>query len=172
MTARKHSPAPGKKPTSGTHPAVRPPAQNGRSVQPPDRDDDSALDVSESTGYDADSGPIETGYAGNEIALEDIADNARRDDGSLTVDPEDLGERMLRDAAQQDADENHEERLNIEEGEAVDRIGLAEPTTVDLNQNVLDEGSLFDQPRSDDSEQTRRPLIGLGGGTRRPARPK
>jgi len=128
-------------------------------VEPPDRDDDSALDVSESTGYDADAGPLATGYAGSEIALDDVVDTARRDGTSLAIDPEDLGDRMLRDATQQEVDGVQEERLNIEEGEAVDRIGLAEPTTVDLNQNVLDEGSLFDQPRADDNEQTRHPLV-------------
>jgi hypothetical protein len=184
------------------------------------------LDIAESAGYDADSGPLDTGYASESVSLDEVLDDAALDGGDLSVDPEDLGRLALRGAVQQDdvesrsvirelereatleadgaelaaedpdsgededddeddEDDEDDDTLDDDEDEDEteddegldnddpslgraargdasperDRVGLQEPTGLDLTQNAIHEGSLFDQPRTDSDDRTRRPLI-------------
>lgn len=100
-------------------------------------------------GDDAGGGDPETGLDTSDISLEGQEDEADGQAG-LSLDAEDLGPRMLQNAMQNDG---------FSHGESV-ALGsdLSEPGGLDLTSNVIDEGSLFDQPR-DENGGTRRPQI-------------
>jgi hypothetical protein len=100
----------------------------------------------ESEGYDAEQGSAEEGLDPLSLASEEDDDVGT--EGGLSLDTEDLGPRMLESATQAARGTTHEATSSSQPP--------SEPGGLDLTQNVIDEGSLFDQPRAE-------------GGTRHPA---
>lgn len=146
-------------------------------------DDEDTRDESESGGYDANAGPLESGLASKSAFVASEAEAELLGEAGLSLPPEELGTRLLREALQESStqvqtetwtqlrSETESSDLRIETLAGLDReqydeefddatdedaISPAEPSELDLTQNVLDEGSLFDQPRNE-------------GGVRRPA---
>jgi hypothetical protein len=182
-----------KQPASAPPESGQQPRELDNLQRDPEEDSEPPLDISESAGYDANSGPLETGYAAESTSLEDVLGGAARGDAGSSVDPEDLGPLALRGALQQeqdppvedpelepeledslsldtdddagaededeDEDEDGDSEAFDEDDDNLDAVGLEEPSGVDLTQNVVREGSLFDQPRADLNDQTRRPLL-------------
>jgi hypothetical protein len=105
-------------------------------------------------GYDAESGPLETGFASEDISL----DRSAILDADLSVTPEDLGRHALLGAAQQEsteiADSATRERLADPFDEGGNRAGRL--PDVDLTDDVVREGSLFDEPLEDGNLRTPR----------------
>lgn len=123
-------------------------------------------------GYDADDGPLESGLASESVDLSEILENAQADAESLAVAPEDLGRRALREAAQQDEtvaldasvldEDSLEPRTLFDTDESdVDSPGESrmEPSAVDLTEDAIHDGSIFDQPRAGEMGQVRHPLV-------------
>lgn len=106
-------------------------------------------------GYDAEEGPLETGFASQSVALDEILEDAEQDSESLSIDAEALGSHALRAATQQDFPTT-ERDLDEEE---LPGDSETEPGIVDLARNDIRNGSLFDQPRKDDPDQVRHPLV-------------
>jgi hypothetical protein len=126
-----------------------------------DGDEDSALRQSVSDGYDADAGPLETGYASETVALADMMDAAARDEETLSIEPEDLGRRALQDAAQQGEPASGAVRTSLDwstQDTGTNADGI-EPSAVDLTTNAIREGSLFDQSREGEETKLRHPLV-------------
>ena len=101
----------------------------------------------EPEGYDAEQGSPEEGLDPLSLASEE--DGELGTETGLSLDTEDLGPRMLESAMQGS-------HGTINEGAGSSRP-LTEPGGLDLTQNVIDEGSLFDQPR--DEGGTRHPEL-------------
>ena len=124
-------------------------------------------------GYDAGEGPDDAGLASESVDLSEILENAEADSDPLAVAPEDLGRRALLEAAQQDEptaldasfldeEESLEARTLLDTDESdVDSPGEStmEPAAVDLTEDAIQNGSIFDQPRAGEMGQVRRPLI-------------
>ncbi|MFZ5896312.1 MAG: hypothetical protein ACOY0T_34975 [Myxococcota bacterium] len=127
----------------------------------------------QSDGYDANAGPLESGLASKSAFIASEAEAELLAEAGLSLPPEELGTRMLRQALQEsstqtdlEAPDLHEEALanvkpvsdqtNYDDESDEDAISPSEPSEVDLTRDVVDEGSLFDQPRNE-------------GGVRRPA---
>jgi hypothetical protein len=127
-------------------------------------------------GYDAGEGPDDEGLASESVDLSEILENAEADSDPLAVAPEDLGRRALREAAQQDEpaaldasflddldeEESLEARTLLDTDDSdIDSPGESrmEPAAVDLTENAIQDGSIFDQPRAGEMGQVRRPLI-------------
>lgn len=124
-------------------------------------------------GYDASEGPLETGLASESVDLSEILDNAQADGESLAVAPEDLGRRALREAAQQDESPAMDASELVEEdllaartlvdmdADDLDSPGESnmEPAAVDLTEDAIQDGSIFDQPRAGEMAQVRHPLV-------------
>jgi hypothetical protein len=124
-------------------------------------------------GYDAGEGPDGAGLASESVDLSEILENAEADSDPLAVAPEDLGRRALREAAQQDEpaaldasfldeEESLEARTLLDTDDSdVDSPGesIMERAAVDLTDDSIQNGSIFDQPRSGEMGQVRRPLI-------------
>ena len=124
-------------------------------------------------GYDASEGPLETGLASESVDLAEILENAEADADSLAVAPEDLGRRALLEAAQQDEPAAFDESI-VEEVDALEARTLVdidendldspgesdmEPAAVDLTEDSIQDGSIFDQPRAGEMAQVRHPLV-------------
>ncbi|HET9960537.1 MAG TPA: hypothetical protein VFQ61_38970 [Polyangiaceae bacterium] len=125
-------------------------------------DEDAALRQSISDGYDADAGPLETGYASEAVPLSEILNNAALDDESLSLEPEDLGRHALQSAAQQGDPIASPARIALDEAEpnaSPNPQALTEPSNVDLTQSAIREGSLFDQAREGEETKLRHPLV-------------
>jgi hypothetical protein len=106
-------------------------------------------------GYDAESGPLETGFASEDISLDR---SAILDDG-LSVTPEDLGRHALLAAAQQESIDFDDSATRGRLADAVDEPGSARAgrlPDVDLTDDVAREGSLFDEPLEDGNLRTPR----------------
>jgi hypothetical protein len=138
-----------------------------------DQDDDSA--EGSSNGYDAGAGPLESGLASKSAFIASEAEAELLGEAGLSLPPEELGTRLLREALQETSTQVETETstqmqtdtsdLRIESLEGLERadyeeeydedapdedaVSPAEPSALDLTQNVLDEGSLFDQPRNE-----------------------
>ena len=128
----------------------------------------------EGDGYDANAGPLDSGLASKAAFIASEAEAELLGEAGLSLPPEELGTRLLREALQEspsqvnvEAPDLREETLEGLEGAQYDEekdldapdedaISPSEPSEIDLTQNVVDEGSLFDQPRNE-------------GGVRRPA---
>lgn len=100
----------------------------------------------ESEGYDAEQGSPEEGLDPLSLASEEDGEGT---EAGLSLDTEDLGPRMLESAMQGS-------RGAINDSARGSRAP-SEPGGLDLTQNVIDEGSLFDQPRAEGG--TRHPEI-------------
>jgi hypothetical protein len=135
-SAQKHSPSRAK---------VKPAAQRNQARQAePDAD-----------GYDAESGPLETGFASEDISLERSAIL----DDDLSVAPEDLGRHALLAAAQQDSNDFDDPVNRQGLADAVDESGslhAGRRPDIDLTDDVVREGSLFDEPLEDGNLRTPR----------------
>lgn len=121
----------------------------------------------ESAGYDADAGPLDTGYAGKTASFVSEAEAELLAEAGLSLAPEELGTRHLREALQETSSVSATEGLDVQgdsleslepETDSIrydddapdeDAISPAEPSAIDLTSNVVDEGSLFDQPRNE-----------------------
>jgi hypothetical protein len=101
----------------------------------------------ETDGYDANDDEADTGLEPMSLASDE--DGEVSTESGLSLDTEDLGPRMLESAMQGS-------RAPTGEGEASSQVP-SEPGGLDLTKNVIDEGSLFDQPRAEGG--TRRPEI-------------
>lgn len=128
-------------------------------------DDDERNETSD--GYDADKGPLDTGYAGKTASVVSEAEAELLGEAGLSLAPEELGTRLLREALQEnnggvpmDPEATREDGIDAldvasdsvrydDEAPDEDAISPAEPSAVDLTSNVVDEGSLFDQPRNE-----------------------
>lgn len=140
-------------------------AQRRAAADSGDRALDDGATTEESSGYDANAGPIDTGYASESISLASEGEADLLVESGLSVDAEDLGSRLIRDAKQEalppegsevdtEADmdlapEPASLREIYDDAPDEDAISPAEPSELDLTQNVITEGSLFDQPRNE-----------------------
>jgi len=143
-----------------------------RAESEPEREDADAGAEGAGGGYDASEGPLETGLASESVDLAEILGNAEADGESLAIAPEDLGRHALREAAQEDEslalDAPIEEvdsleaknLLEVDESD-IDSPGesIMEPAAVDLTEDSIQDGSIFDQPRAGEMGQVRRPLV-------------
>jgi hypothetical protein len=148
-------------PQRGASPA----RQSGIAPRRSRNDDDERNEASD--GYDADKGPLDTGYAGKTASVVSEAEAELLGEAGLSLPPEELGTRLLREALQEnnggapmDPDATREDDMDAlepttdsvrldDDSPDEDAISPAEPSDIDLTSNVVDEGSLFDQPRNE-----------------------
>ena len=175
------APHPKMKPTQSTShtktransPAGRNPPTGARQATKPQRGDSHRVSGAtpksqrgESIGYDADSGPTETGLASKYASLASEAEAEAVAEPGLSLPPEDLGSRSLMGALQGPAQpsgfepratlESEEDSLtpvsldaSADDESGEDMVSPREPHQIDLTQDVIYEGSLFDQPRDE-----------------------
>lgn len=148
LTSRDRSSPPGLEPEV----PLRRPSHDDSGDSAPELADPSG---DEGNGYDSDDEPIETGYAGIELAVSDPVERSVLGGPGSSLAPEEMGQHALIDAAQQastDAPtqlgELDDEGLVEDEDEESERVG-AEDRELDLTDNVLREESLFDIPLED-----------------------
>jgi len=117
-------------------------------------------------GPDADSGPVEAGLVSKYASLASEAEAEAVAEPGLSLPPEDLGARSLlgalqgsaqssgvkpRDSLQAEQDSLTPVSLDVSDDDdaSEDAVSPREPHQIDLTQDVIYEGSLFDQPRDE-----------------------